>query len=327
MLRKPVDRIGLGGYLHLVEPFPDFCDYIEKLTDEFRMIKALHEQGEPDVIPGKVAILTAWGSLRSWTCSGHFHENLKRDLMHVLEALAGLPVEVTFLSFDDIKEKGISQDIKVLINAGEKNSAWSGGFYWQDEKVIEVINEWVNNGGSFIGIHEPSALDGALYQLRLSSVLGIDIDDGSRSCQGKYPYQVNTNHFINKEIEVIDLPKQEGVYLIDPTTIVLAEKEGTPLMTVHPFGKGKGIYLSGYRFNSLNTCLLLRTICYAGDCEEALVYYYPSNIEMECAYYEASKKLIVVNNSEAAQVTRIVTKEKGEIKVSLEPYEIEVVQL
>lgn len=43
LLREPVDRIGLGGYLHLVEPFPDFCDYIEKLTDEFRMLKALHE--------------------------------------------------------------------------------------------------------------------------------------------------------------------------------------------------------------------------------------------------------------------------------------------
>ncbi|MBU3805240.1 MAG: 1,3-beta-galactosyl-N-acetylhexosamine phosphorylase, partial [Candidatus Cellulosilyticum pullistercoris] len=151
LLRKPVDRIGLGGYLHLVEPFPDFCDYIEKLTDEFRMLKALHQEASPYVVPCKIAILTAWGPLRSWTCSGHFHENLKRDLMHVLEALAGLPVEVRFLNFDEIKEKGIPNDIKVLINAGEKNSAWSGGFYWEDEIIIETISEWVNKGGSFIG--------------------------------------------------------------------------------------------------------------------------------------------------------------------------------
>ena len=113
LLRKPVDRIGLGGYLHLVEPFPDFCDYIEQLTDEFRLIKAFHSQGEPMVLPCKIGILTAWGELRSWTCSGHFHENLKRNLMHLLESLAGMPVEVNFLSFDQIKNEGISVDIKI----------------------------------------------------------------------------------------------------------------------------------------------------------------------------------------------------------------------
>ncbi len=327
LLRKSVDRIGLGGYLHLVEPFPDFCEYIEKLTDEFRMLKALHQEDSPYVVPCKVAILTAWGSLRSWTCSGHFHENLKRDLMHVLEALAGLPIEVRFLDFDEIKEKGIPQDVKVLINAGEKNSAWSGGFYWEDESLVEVISEWVNNGGSFIGIHEPSALDGGLHQFRLSSILGVDIDDGSRSCQGKYSYTINPSHFINKEIEKIDLPKQEGVYLVDKQTVVLGEKEGAPLFTVHPFGKGKGIYLSGYRFNSMNTDLLLRTICYAGGCEEALEYYYSSNIETECAYFESSKKLVVINNSEEMQITNVNTREKGKLSIRLEPYEIEVIQL
>src|SRR5690606_32713347 len=43
LLREPVDRIGLGGYLHLVQPFPDFVDYIEELTEEFRELKELHE--------------------------------------------------------------------------------------------------------------------------------------------------------------------------------------------------------------------------------------------------------------------------------------------
>lgn len=36
LLRAKIDRIGLGGYLHLVENFPDFCDYIEKMSGEFR---------------------------------------------------------------------------------------------------------------------------------------------------------------------------------------------------------------------------------------------------------------------------------------------------
>ncbi|OYO67736.1 D-galactosyl-beta-1-4-L-rhamnose phosphorylase, partial [Lachnotalea glycerini] len=70
LLREPVERIGLGGYLHLVEPYPKFCDYIEKIADEFRTIKEFHKAGKPMTLKPKIAILTAWGSLRSWTLSG-----------------------------------------------------------------------------------------------------------------------------------------------------------------------------------------------------------------------------------------------------------------
>ncbi|MFR2603834.1 MAG: 1,3-beta-galactosyl-N-acetylhexosamine phosphorylase N-terminal domain-containing protein [Waltera sp.] len=45
LLRAKIDRIGLGGYLHLVEGFPDFCDYIEKVADEFRLIRSFHDAG------------------------------------------------------------------------------------------------------------------------------------------------------------------------------------------------------------------------------------------------------------------------------------------
>ena len=46
LLREPIQRIGLGGYLHLTENYPDFCDYIEKVADEFRMLKSFHEKGK-----------------------------------------------------------------------------------------------------------------------------------------------------------------------------------------------------------------------------------------------------------------------------------------
>ena len=36
ILRKPVDRIGYGGYLKLAMDFPDFVDYVESVCDEFR---------------------------------------------------------------------------------------------------------------------------------------------------------------------------------------------------------------------------------------------------------------------------------------------------
>jgi beta-D-galactosyl-(1->4)-L-rhamnose phosphorylase len=121
-----VDRIGLGGYLHLTEPYPDFCDYIEQVADEFRTIKEMHGDGGVYTIPCKVAVLHSWGSLRSWTLSGHFHETYMHDLIHINEALSGLPVEVSFISFEDVKA-GALKDVNIVINAGRAGTAWSGG--------------------------------------------------------------------------------------------------------------------------------------------------------------------------------------------------------
>ncbi|MBP3887521.1 MAG: 1,3-beta-galactosyl-N-acetylhexosamine phosphorylase [Cellulosilyticum sp.] len=328
LLRKSVDRIGLGGYLHLVEPFPDFCEYIEKISDEFRMIKAFHKEEKPYVLPGKVAILSAWGDLRSWTCSGHFHENPTRDLMNILESLAGLPVDVEFINFEDIKEKGISKDIKVLINAGCKGSAWSGGFYWKDTKVVETINEWVYEGGCFIGINEASQIEGGFHTLQIAPILGIDIDDNdSKTCQGKYGYEVDKKHFINEGLGDIRIPSHQGVYLIDKNTQVLMESDNVPTLTVHEFGKGKGIYLSSYRYNTENTYMLMKLLCYGSGQEEKINEYICNNPLMECAYFAKGKKLVVINNGETTETTTIGTKEKGCIEVTLAPYELEVIHL
>lgn len=68
MLRAKIDRIGLGGYLHLLEDYPDFVEYISRTADEFRVIKALHEEGEPQLLRLHVGVLTAWGK----HAPGHF---------------------------------------------------------------------------------------------------------------------------------------------------------------------------------------------------------------------------------------------------------------
>ena len=36
ILRKPIDRIGYGGYLKLALEFPEFIEYVESVCDEFR---------------------------------------------------------------------------------------------------------------------------------------------------------------------------------------------------------------------------------------------------------------------------------------------------
>jgi beta-D-galactosyl-(1->4)-L-rhamnose phosphorylase len=188
LLRAPVQRIGLGGYLHLAKDFPDFCDYIGELAKEFREIKALHECGEPYTLPIHVAVLHVWGKLRSWSLSGHFHETDKHDLIHINEALSGLPVRVSFISFEDLKA-GALKDVQVVINAGAAGTAWSGGDAWADPEVVEKLTGWVHEGGTFIGVNEPSACPGADTYLRMAHVLGIDLDTGEKVCHGRWAYE------------------------------------------------------------------------------------------------------------------------------------------
>lgn len=324
LLRKPVDRIGLGGYLHLVEPFPDFCDYMEKVTDEFRLLKSFHQAGDPYVIPGKVMILTAWGSLRSWTCSGHLHEHPEVDLINVIESLSGLPFEVEFRSFDDIVADGIGSDVKVIINAGVLNSAWSGGDNWKRAEVVEKITEFVSNGGGFIGVNEPSAAEHSSQFFQLSHILGVDKDLGTKKCLGKYAYKVQADSFITAENKNIDLPICDGVYVLGKDTMVFAEKNGTPMVTAGSFDKGRSVYFSGYRFNLENTRLLMRAILYAGQNEKAMETYVCSNPMTECAYYPGSGKLVIINNTGDTQTTTVRMENGKEVTVTLAPFDIEI---
>ncbi|MCR5605217.1 MAG: 1,3-beta-galactosyl-N-acetylhexosamine phosphorylase [Treponema sp.] len=327
LLRAPVDRIGLGGYLHLVEPFPAFCDYIEKVGQEFRTLKQFNSACSPYTIKGKVAVLTSWGSLRSWICSGHLHEHPEVDLTNILESLAGLPFDVEFISFDDIAEKGIPSDVKVIINAGCANSAWSGGDNWKNDKVVSSITEFVANGGGFIGVHDPSATSfGGLYY-QLSPVLGVDKDTGTKKCIGKYKAELAKT---GEELSIVkdsgnavsEIEATEGVYISDKNTVVLAEKNGTPTVTAHKFLKGRAVYIASWKFSFDVTRILFRAICYTMNAtEKEQKEYVTTNIFTECAYYPDINKTVIINNSAENQKTSFENANGETISVELKPFE------
>ena len=130
-----------------------------------------------------------------------------------------------------------------------------------------------------------------------------------------------------RSLEGNKLPVTEGIYLLDKQVEVLLEEEGMPCLTVHPFGKGKGIYLSGFRFDTNHAQLLLRVLGYGAGCEGALDYYVPDNTETDCAYFKTSQRLVVINHSGEQQVSTIGTREQGQLRVSLAPYEMRMIQL
>lgn len=322
LLRAPIQRIGLGGYLHLTEDFPDFQDYIEQISDEFRMIEKYHEAGKPYTIKPKAAVLHYWGKLRSWTLSGHFHETYMHDLIHVNEALSGLPVDVDFINFEDVKA-GALEKYNIIINAGGAGDAWSGGDAWKDEDVVSRLYKWVYEGGTFIGINQPSAVEGFDSFYRMAPVLGVDEDTGARVCHGKW-------EFIPESVEGLIpegafVPEKEKRFLTDGQVQVILSHNGNPDFTIHNFGKGFGVYMSGFAFTPENTRMLLNLMIYTAD-RESEGLYLTDNVYTECAYYPEAEKLVVINNSDKKQTANIKT-EKGMKTFELAPYEQQVMEL
>ena len=323
MLRAKIDRIGLGGYLHLTEDFPDFVDYMAQISDEFRAIKSLHQEGAPSVLPIKVAVLHAWGKLRSWTLSGHFHETYMYDLIHINEALSGLPVDVSYISFEDVKNGALS-GYDVCINAGSMGTAWSGGKAWEDPAIEEIITSWVFEGGTFIGVNEPSAIDGYDTVFRMSSVLGVDKDTPARACHGKWSFDKTVVDGLIPEGSYV--PLRCRVHLTDGKAKVLLSEKEIPLLTVNDFGKGKGIYLSTFETCDKNNRLLLNLLLLAKG-EGLNGKFITDNALVECAYFAKSKKLVVINNASTTQQANIQG-DNGQITVKdLDPFETRIIEV
>ncbi len=323
LLRAKIDRIGLGGYLHLVEDYPDFVDYIAKISDEFRTIRDLHSNGAPKTLNINVAVLHSWGSLRSWTLSGHFHETYMNDLIHINEALSGLPVNVDFISFEDVKKNKLSK-YNVIINAGAAGTAWSGGDAWNDPAIEEILSKWVYEGGAFIGVNEPSAVEGFDVTFKMANILGVDKNIAAKVCHGKWSYDVARIDGLIPDGAYV--PKRCSVHLTDGKAQVLLDNNGDPVFTVNAFGKGLGIYLSTFETTTINNRLLLNILMYATG--EALDQkYITDNANTECAFFPAGKKLIVINNSDEEQSTSIAT--DGGVKKfkNIAPFDTVITQL
>lgn len=319
LARQCVDRIGLGGYLHLTQGYPDFVETIRDIGMQFRRIKHLCAEGLPYVVPSRVAVLHRWGRLRSWTLSGHFHETDQHILIHINEALSGLPLDVQFIDFEDVRN-GALKDFDVVINAGQAGDAWSGGDAWQDAEVLSRVTQFVDEGGAFIGVGDPTAAEGGPTLFRLANVLGIDRDTGARVCHGKWP-----GEDVRLPISICEdvLGEVPRLYLTDEHTQVLCRKNGIPQMTLHAFGKGHAAYLSSFQRNTASIRMLFDLILYlTGHLDDAL--YITDDARAEAAYYPASQTLLVFNNTDEA-VTTTVRTPAGGITVDLAPMETKII--
>ena len=213
----------------------------------------------------------------------------------------------------------------IVINAGKAGTAWSGGAAWADAEVVAKMQEWVYQGGCMIGVGEPSAVEGYADYFRMAQVLGVDKDTGAKVCHGKWQFDKNATLAAELIPQGAVIPAQNGVYLTDGTAEVLAEENGIPTATIHEFGKGKGIYLAGYQYSNANTRMLLQLMMYAKGLDFEQNYLTDCE-DTECAYYPGSRQLVVINNSDSVQTTKIQT-EQGTMEFTLEPFETQMKEM
>ncbi|MDO4756229.1 MAG: lacto-N-biose phosphorylase central domain-containing protein, partial [Parabacteroides sp.] len=317
---------GYGGYLSLVLQFPEFVDVVEGISSEFNTFHEMIKGTKGYKAPFKVAILNCWGKLRSWQTNQVAHALWYKEIysyVGVLEALSGMAFEIEFINFEDIKSHGIASDIGIIINSGDAMTAWSGGQNWLDEAVITKIREWVYQGGGFIGIGEPTAIQNQGKYFQLFDVLGVDKDLTYGLSYRKY-HELTTEHFILEDVKGdIDFGRgMSGVFKKGDHTTILAMNQNDILLSVNEYGNGRGIYIAGLPYSSQNARLLKRAIYYAAHQEEALMAYEVDNVEVECTYFPEVKKLALYNNSFEEQVAKVMVHGKVYLTINLNEMEI-----
>ena len=333
MMRKPLDRIGYGGYLSLAAKFLSFISRGEEICDEFRMLYD-NISGLKPYAGIRVAILNSWGKIRSWQAFMVAHELWYQQIYSyqgILEALSGLPVDVGFISFEDVNN-GALKNYDVVINAGAEGTAFSGGKNWLDEGLVETIRAWVYNGGGFIGVGEPTAVQhgGRLFQL--ADILGVDKEVGFSLSQDKYNIEKKI-HFITEDVEgEIDYGEgTKNIYALKNTEVLDIEfserykrkvNVGEVKLAVNNFGKGRGVYIAGLPFSFQNARLLYRAMFYAADKEKEMVKAFSTNIFTECHYYPDKKLYAILNNSDKTQETYFYNINGDKEELIIKPMEI-----
>ncbi|MBN1516566.1 1,3-beta-galactosyl-N-acetylhexosamine phosphorylase [Candidatus Sumerlaeota bacterium] len=325
MLRKCVDRIGYGGYLSLAIKFPEFLDAVEVVANEFRQIADCHAQGAPYALPGKVVVLNAWGKLRTW-----MHGDPGWPVGNLIEGFTGLPVDLEFMSFDEMKQNGLPKDAKVILNYGMADTAWSGGHHWTDPEVTTAVRKFVAEGGGFIGVGEPTAFEYQGRYLQLEDVLGV-LRGTEANCnnwkiiEGEKPEA----HFITADVEgELDFGKLPGEsFAADPKTQILAEQDGTISLAAHTFGKGRSVYLPAFSLNPQNLRVMLRALYWASGQEDAWGKWTVSNPNTECAAFIESGQCAVVNNSDEPQKTTLFDGDGKAHELDLKPNEMQWISI
>lgn len=324
ILRKPIDRIGYGGYLKLALQFPEFLDYVEQVCNEFRTLYA-NVKGTTPYCVKKVAVLNCWGKMRAWGCHMVHHALYQKQnysYAGIIESLSGAPFDVVFINFQDILDNpAILDDIDVIINVGDADTAHTGGEWWENPKIIEAIRGFVYNGGGIIGVGEPSGHQYQGHFFQLANVFGVEEETGFTLGYDKYNWDEH-EHFILEDSEEVDFGEgKKNIYAL-PSATILVQKEKEVQMAVNEFGKGRAVYISGLPYSFENSRVLYRAVLWSTHSEDELNRWFSTNYNVDVHAYPKNNQYCVVNNTDEPQQTTIYRGDGSSFELALEPNQI-----
>lgn len=326
ILRKPIDRIGYGGYLKLACQFPEFIDYVDSVCSEFRELYDNIKGATPYCVK-TVAVLNSWGRARSWGCHMVHHALYQKQnysYAGVIEALSGAPYDVKFISFDEVKANpSVLDGVDVLLNVGDGDTAHTGGAIWEDPAVSAAVKKFVYNGGGFIGVGEPS---GHQYQgryLQLSGILGVEKETGFTLGYDKYNWEEHPGHFILADCQgAVDFGEgKKSIYALEGAQ-VLVQRDKEVQLAVNEFGKGRAVYLSGLPYSFENSRLLHRAVLWSVHSEDQLNLWLSSNYNVDVHAYVKNGRFCVVNNTYEPQSTTVFRGDGSSFQLDLAANEI-----
>ncbi|MDR2252551.1 MAG: 1,3-beta-galactosyl-N-acetylhexosamine phosphorylase [Bifidobacteriaceae bacterium] len=326
MLRRPVDRIGWGGYPSLAAAHPEFVDVAARIADEFRELHARRGGAEPWTAGGKVAVLNEWGALRAWLTYTVAHGKPHRftePYAGLLEALAGLPFDVTWLSFAELTSGGVPDGIGAVVNAGPAGTAFSGGAAWADARLAERLREWTAGGGFFLGVGEPTALVRGGRTFQLADVLGVDQEVGFSLPTSHHPRHA-PDHPVAAGLP-LDFTLHDAVRAVHPIelgAVVVREQAGDTLVAVHEYGAGRAAYLAGLPYDAVNARLLHRVLAWGMGLDAAALPYLMDNPLVDVAAYEGAGWVAAANASLSPQAGSFLDGSGRRRRVTLAPGEI-----
>ena len=338
LLKKCIDRIGFGGYLKLADTYPNFCKLIKNVCDEFRTIKEnAGKEGAYSHV--KIAVISYWGRMYSWMMNGNFTDDSKPETsgyVAFFNAICGQPIDVSFVSFDEIinKEKSLS-DYDVVVNIGLAGSAFQGDCYWKNESLLTLIREYVSNGGGFIGVGDPTGFNYGGKYFQLSDVLGVQKEIGFTYAKIKYFPEREKSHWITEDINMdnVTFGKQGlGTYPSGAKIIASSESEFNPTtclrtggdvyLSVNEYGSGRAVYLSSILESAEAFRLIYKMILWASKKEDLYKKALSSNPKTDCYYYQKTNRYALLNNANEELKTDFYDINGNRKELVLLPHEI-----
>lgn len=333
LLRKPVDRIGYGGYLKLAHEHPGFIDCIEKICDEFRLLYDNVGKEKP-YTQMTVGILNAWGKVRAWGTHMVAHAiDYKQTYSYagILESLSGMPFELQFISFEDIiHSPNILETCDVIINIGDAYTATSGGAYWLNPLITTAVKRFVAAGGGFIGVGEPSGIENQGRYFALANVLGVNKEIGFSLSTDRYNWKVQPHFITDEGQDIQDIQEKQqadfgetiqNIYAYENTCVIASANKEIQMAT-NVFGNGRSVYISGLPYSFQNARLLYRAIFWAASKESLIKRWYSDNWNIEVNYYPSTNKYCLVNNSSKVETTNFYDGEGIAYAMTLQGNEI-----